>query len=61
MPWRKGESGNPSGKPAGHYSTDGRIKKVMPLILDNLVEKALEGDPVSGAAVINYQLHKESK
>jgi hypothetical protein len=59
--FKQGESGNPAGRSAGHYSTDGRIKKVMPLILDNLVDKALEGDPVAGAAVINYQLHKESK
>lgn len=48
------------GHPTG-MTADTRIKKSMPKILDNLVEKALYGDPIAGAAVINYQLYKERK
>ena len=61
MPWSKGESGNPAGRKQSHYSTEGKIKKAIPQILENLVEKALDGDPVAGAAVVNYRLHMGGK
>lgn len=59
MPWKPGQSGNLAGRPAGRHSPDNRIKKAMPQILENLVDKALDGDPVAGAAIVNYRLHQE--
>lgn len=55
MPYHKGESGNPAGKPKGANKTQklrARLLSAAPAILDAMVEQAMTGDATAARLIL---------